>query len=83
MRNRGAAPMTGGAKPPTRAVPPTILNGFHETWPIVYPEDAFGMARCGGVADLVVPTLGAIGVNRVAAGGAQLAQTSTRPCSSA
>jgi alpha,alpha-trehalose phosphorylase len=24
-----------------------ILNGFHETWPIVYPEDAFGLARTG------------------------------------
>jgi alpha,alpha-trehalose phosphorylase len=21
------------------------LNGFHETWPIVYPEDAYGLAR--------------------------------------
>ncbi len=25
----------------------TIVNGFHETWPIVYPEDAFGLARTG------------------------------------
>ena len=24
-----------------------VLNGFHETWPIVYPEDAFGLARTG------------------------------------
>jgi alpha,alpha-trehalose phosphorylase len=24
-----------------------ILNGFHETWPIVYPEDAYGLARTG------------------------------------
>ncbi|HEX6025556.1 MAG TPA: glycosyl hydrolase family 65 protein [Solirubrobacter sp.] len=24
-----------------------ILNGFHETWPILYPEDAYGMARTG------------------------------------
>jgi alpha,alpha-trehalose phosphorylase len=24
-----------------------ILNGFHDTWPIVYPEDAFGLARTG------------------------------------
>jgi alpha,alpha-trehalose phosphorylase len=24
-----------------------ILNGLHETWPIVYPEDAFGLARIG------------------------------------
>jgi alpha,alpha-trehalose phosphorylase len=23
------------------------LNGFHETWPIVYPEDAYGLARTG------------------------------------
>ena len=27
--------------------PGTIVNGFHETWPIVYPEDAFGLARTG------------------------------------
>src|SRR5262249_45041580 len=27
--------------------PGAILNGFHETWPIVYPEDAYGMARTG------------------------------------
>jgi alpha,alpha-trehalose phosphorylase len=25
----------------------TVLNGFHETWPIVYPEDAYGLARTG------------------------------------
>ena len=24
-----------------------ILNGFHETWPIEYPEDAYGLARTG------------------------------------
>jgi alpha,alpha-trehalose phosphorylase len=24
-----------------------ILNGFHETWPIAYPEDAYGLARTG------------------------------------
>jgi alpha,alpha-trehalose phosphorylase len=24
-----------------------ILNGLHETWPIVYPEDAHGLARSG------------------------------------
>jgi alpha,alpha-trehalose phosphorylase len=24
-----------------------VLNGLHETWPIVYPEDAFGLARTG------------------------------------
>jgi alpha,alpha-trehalose phosphorylase len=27
--------------------PGVVLNGFHETWPIVYPEDAYGMARTG------------------------------------
>jgi alpha,alpha-trehalose phosphorylase len=27
--------------------PGAILNGFHETWPIVYPEDAHGLARTG------------------------------------
>jgi alpha,alpha-trehalose phosphorylase len=27
--------------------PGTLLNGFHETWPIVYPEDAYGFARTG------------------------------------
>lgn len=25
----------------------TYVNGFHETWPIVYGEDAFGFARTG------------------------------------
>jgi len=25
----------------------TYVNGFHETWPIRYPEDAVGMARIG------------------------------------
>src|SRR3712207_2300476 len=30
--------------------PGVILNGFHETWPIVYPEDAYGMARTGQTA---------------------------------
>jgi alpha,alpha-trehalose phosphorylase len=24
-----------------------VLNGLHETWPIVYPEDAYGLARTG------------------------------------
>jgi alpha,alpha-trehalose phosphorylase len=24
-----------------------ILNGFHETWPIVYPENAYGLAHTG------------------------------------
>ena len=27
--------------------PATLLNGFHETWPIVYPEAAFGLAENG------------------------------------
>jgi alpha,alpha-trehalose phosphorylase len=27
--------------------PGAILNGLHETWPIVYPEDAYGLARTG------------------------------------
>lgn len=27
--------------------PGTLLNGFHETWPIVYPETAFGFATTG------------------------------------
>lgn len=27
--------------------PGTLLNGFHETWPIVYPESAFGFATTG------------------------------------
>ena len=27
--------------------PGAILNGLHETWRIVYPEDAFGLARTG------------------------------------
>lgn len=29
------------------AAPGTLLNGFHETWPIVYPEPAFGFATTG------------------------------------
>ncbi|HWI04402.1 MAG TPA: glycoside hydrolase family 65 protein, partial [Acidimicrobiales bacterium] len=27
--------------------PGTFVNGFHETWPIIHPEDAFGLARVG------------------------------------
>lgn len=27
--------------------PGTLLNGFHETWPIVYPETAYGLATNG------------------------------------
>jgi alpha,alpha-trehalose phosphorylase len=25
----------------------TLINGFHETWPIVYAEDAYGFAKTG------------------------------------
>ena len=28
-------------------IPGTFVNAFHETWPIVHPEDAFGLARVG------------------------------------
>jgi alpha,alpha-trehalose phosphorylase len=38
--------------------PGAFVNGFHETWPIVYPEDAYGLARTGqtivGVPDPTV-----------------------------
>jgi alpha,alpha-trehalose phosphorylase len=27
--------------------PATLINGFHETWPIVYPETAYGFATTG------------------------------------
>ena len=27
--------------------PGVVLNGFHETWPVLYPEDAYGLARTG------------------------------------
>lgn len=27
--------------------PGTYVNGFHETWPIVHTEDAYGLARSG------------------------------------
>ncbi|HEX8804128.1 MAG TPA: glycosyl hydrolase family 65 protein [Acidimicrobiales bacterium] len=27
--------------------PATFVNGFHETWPIVYAEEAYGLARVG------------------------------------
>ena len=36
----------------------TVLNGFHETWPIVYPEDAYGLARTGQT--IVAPPDGSI-----------------------
>jgi alpha,alpha-trehalose phosphorylase len=35
-----------------------ILNGFHETWPIVYPEDAYGLARTGQT--IVAPPDGSV-----------------------
>jgi len=25
----------------------TLINGFYETWPIVYPEEAYGFAKAG------------------------------------
>ncbi len=32
----------------------TIINGFHETWPIVYGEEAYGYARTGqSIVDVV------------------------------
>jgi alpha,alpha-trehalose phosphorylase len=38
----------GAREDGTRAHDPgAVLNGFHETWPIVYPEDAYGLARTG------------------------------------
>ena len=27
--------------------PGTFVNGFHETWPIVHAEEAYGLARSG------------------------------------
>ena len=36
----------------------TVLNGFHETWPIVYPEDAYGLARTGQT--IVAPPDGSV-----------------------
>jgi alpha,alpha-trehalose phosphorylase len=27
--------------------PGLFINGFHETWPIIHPEDAYGLARIG------------------------------------
>ena len=39
---RGAPEEGAGA-----AQPGVLLNGFHETWPIQYPEDAYGLARTG------------------------------------
>ena len=36
----------------------TVLNGFYESWPIVYPEDAYGLARTGQT--IVAPPDGSI-----------------------
>jgi alpha,alpha-trehalose phosphorylase len=38
--------------------PGVVLNGFHETWPIVYPEDAYGLARTGQT--IVAPPDGSV-----------------------
>jgi alpha,alpha-trehalose phosphorylase len=38
--------------------PGVILNGFHETWPIEYPEDAYGLARTGQT--IVAPPDGSV-----------------------
>ena len=35
-----------------------VLNGFYESWPIVYPEDAYGLARTGQT--IVAPPDGTI-----------------------
>jgi alpha,alpha-trehalose phosphorylase len=35
-----------------------VLNGFYETWPIEYPEDAYGLARTGQT--IVAPPDGSI-----------------------
>ena len=35
-----------------------VLNGFYETWPIAYPEDAYGLARTGQT--IVAPPDGSI-----------------------
>jgi alpha,alpha-trehalose phosphorylase len=36
----------------------TVLNGFYESWPIVYPEDAYGLARTGQT--IVAPPDGSV-----------------------
>ena len=36
----------------------TVLNGFYESWPIAYPEDAYGLARTGQT--IVAPPDGSI-----------------------
>jgi alpha,alpha-trehalose phosphorylase len=49
--------------------PGVVLNGFHETWPIVYPEDAYGLARTGQT--IVAPPDASI-VRLAVAGGARV-----------
>ena len=55
--------------------PGTIVNGFHETWPIVYPEDAFGLARTG---QTLIPCPDA-SVIRITADGASSTSPARRP----
>jgi alpha,alpha-trehalose phosphorylase len=40
-----AAPEEGLNAPPGLSAPGTFLNGFHDIQPIVYPENAYGLAR--------------------------------------
>lgn len=42
--------------------PGTLLNGFHETWPIVYPEPAYGYA-VNGQTIVYVPDAGQLSVS--------------------
>jgi alpha,alpha-trehalose phosphorylase len=49
--------------------PGVVLNGFHETWPIVYPEDAYGLARTG---QTIVAPPDASTVRLAVAGGARV-----------
>ena len=38
--------------------PGVLINGFHETWPIVYPEAAFGLATEGqSIVDVADPAV--------------------------
>ena len=36
-----------GVRDEDEPTPACFVNGFYETWPIKYPEDAFGLARVG------------------------------------
>jgi alpha,alpha-trehalose phosphorylase len=51
-----------------------VLNGFYESWPIAYPEDAYGLARTGQT--IVAPPDGSI--VRLFADGEPLAVTAAR-----